>query len=43
MSRKTPEMAVTASKPAPNRVFCLESEFLLTDFEEFSCGVLLLK
>src|ERR1700746_2565385 len=33
MSRKTPDTAVTASRPAPNRAFSLERDF-------FSCGFL---
>src|ERR1700757_3065577 len=41
MSRKTPDMTVTASRPAPNRAFSFESGFLSRGFFWAGrCGVL---
>jgi hypothetical protein len=43
MSRKTPETAVTAIKPAPKRAFSFDRDFVWLVFLDFlgSCGLLL--
>jgi hypothetical protein len=43
MRRKTPEMAVTAIKPAPKRAFSFDRDFVTFVFLDFfgSCGLLL--